>query len=125
MGNYYLAIDGDDVGNELERHILRNDAEALMAFSDHYRQASKWLLDRFEQLPDSKIILTGGDTLLLSLPNATPIELLEKIRQDFNKIAQGNTLSMGVGNTIREAHIALKFAKASGKNQLCNFKDLP
>ena len=123
METIYLAIDGDDVGNQLEYYILRNDEESIVKFSAKYTDALAWLKSEITQLLSAAIILAGGDTLLVSLSSHMSQEHIEAIRQQFEEKAN-STLSMGLGSTIRDAHIALKYAKVSGKNRLCMYEEI-
>lgn len=119
----YLAIDGDDVGNQIEYHILKNEALELTDFSKIYLNAMTWLKQTMLQLNNTEIILSGGDNLLLALPGSIDVSQIENIRLQFSSQVN-STLSMGIGNSLQEAHIALKYAKVSGKNQLCKFEDI-
>ncbi len=112
----YIAVDGDDVGRRLEYYMIINDSTSLTAFSTDFRSSMTWLEDRLIQIFNAKILFSGGDNLLaeISLQNefANPLSTLHlQFTQKSN-----NTLSVGVGSTLREAYFALKIAKASGKN---------
>jgi len=114
----FLAIDGDDVGHKLEYYMLINDQLTLSQFSTAYTNSMNWLEDKLRANFNAKIIFIGGDNLLASLNVDEPDHLsenLEKLRLEFSEKAQ-STLSMGIGKCPREAYLALKLAKASGKN---------
>lgn len=121
----YLAADGDDVGNRLEYYMLVNEIQPLNRFSAKFQSAMSWLEEELTTKLGATIILCGGDTLLATLPsNCCSMEALEAIRIDFEKQQTEDTedaedtctLSVGLGKTPREAYLALKLAKASGKN---------
>ena len=121
----YLAADGDDVGNIIEYHMLRNDLPSLGAFSSKFTRELNKLCDKLCQTLDAEVIFCGGDNLLISFDFASlDHDVLELIRQDFAKYAL-TTITFGLGTTPRNALIALNFAKVSGKNKLEFFSNLP
>lgn len=123
MTEIYLAIDGDDVGHRLEYLMLVNEREALTEFSRIFQAAMDWLENTLTTDYGATIIFSGGDNLLASLyaNNLSP-EILETLRADFANRAR-STLSMGLGENLRQAYFALKLAKTSGKNCIRKFKE--
>ncbi|PMB51817.1 hypothetical protein CEN39_13215 [Fischerella thermalis CCMEE 5201] len=123
----FLAADGDDVGSCIEYYILRNEIEQLSRFSLQYEIAINWLQEILVKKFNASIIFAGGDTLLAVLSQTADVDVfdvIEVIRIDFGKKASGRTLSIGIGSTPQEAHIALKYAKVSGKNRLSLYKEI-
>ncbi len=119
VSELYLAIDGDDVGHRLEYFILTNDSHSLRSFSSTFASAMAWLEQELRSSLGLTLIFSGGDNLLACL-NADSdsndlIDLLERLRNAFAERAE-STLSVGVGGSPREAYLALKLAKASGKD---------
>lgn len=126
MNKVFLAVDGDDVGNYIEYHILRNEIEELHKFSARYNTAIEWMQDELVRRYGAIIALSGGDTILAMIycgEGVLNLHEIEDMRAIFAAKA-GGTISVGIGETPREAHIALKYAKVSGKNMLCQFKDV-
>lgn len=115
MKELYLAIDGDDVGHRLEYFMLVNDRESLADFSALFESAMNWLKDKLINDFGATIIFAGGDNLLASMQSGNQSDALENLRTEFAKRAH-STLSIGLGESIREAYFALKLAKTSGKN---------
>ncbi len=122
MNNIYLSIDGDDVGRKLEYFMLINDSSSLIEFSEKFQKGMFWLEEKLVKDFKGVIIFTGGDNLLVSL-NSDSIINIESLRSDFHQ-RTGSTLSVGFGNSPRQAYFALKLAKTSGKNRVCNFQEI-
>lgn len=119
--NIYIAIDGDDVGNKLEFFILMNHLEQLKSFSELFAESFRWLEDRIIENLNANIIFSGGDNLLADAEdNNELVNKLERFKSDFLR-QSGCSLSIGLGTNTREAYIALKLAKVSGKDQICRF----
>lgn len=121
MGDFYLAVDGDDVGHRLEYYILLNQIEALSDFSGSFESAMTWLVRKLIVEFGAVIVFSGGDNLVARLGSGKPTaEVIDALRSEFSKIAQ-ITLSIGLGGSLREAYLALKLAKVSGKNCVRDF----
>jgi len=119
MGNFFIAVDGDNVGQKLDYYTFINSVDELRSFSQNFLEKMNWLQDELKDKLEAEIIFCGGDNLMVRLPpSVTSRDLLKnmltKIFMDFENV--GNTLSAGIGNSPRDSAIALKFAKSSGKN---------
>lgn len=116
MTTQYLAIDGDDVGRRLEYFTITNNMQDLSEFSTAFKDAMCWLENIITHDLNATIIFSGGDNLLakLQLNDATKISI-DRLRLEFAQRAPA-TLSIGLGDEPRQAYLALKLAKASGKN---------
>jgi GTP cyclohydrolase III len=124
MSIQYLAIDGDDVGHQLEYFVMTNQTQQLADFFITFQSAMSWLEDKLTKELGGTIIFNGGDNLLACLPSVScSPEMLEQLRDDFAKLAR-KTLSVGVGRSSRQAYFALKLAKSSGKNRVERFEEL-
>ncbi len=112
----YLAIDGDDVGHRLEYFILTNDSDSLRGFSATFASAMAWLEQELQSNLGATLIFSGGDNLLACInTDSDPMDLLGELRNEFATRAK-STLSVGIGGSPRQAYLALKLAKASGKD---------
>ena len=116
-GEYlYIAIDGDDVGRRLEYYMIINDSVSLTTFAENFHSSMVWLEDRLIHLFNARILFSGGDNLLAEISSQPEFfHLLSTLHLQFAQKST-NTLSVGVGNSLREAYFALKIVKASGKN---------
>lgn len=118
MDNTFIALDGDNVGQKLEFYMFTNDIEQLKLFSLSFARKMEWLIGTFIKELDAEVIFCGGDNLLVNISKRrNTSDLAEVLKLLFLEFADvGHTVSAGIGNTPREALIALKFAKSSGKN---------
>jgi GTP cyclohydrolase III len=123
MSILYIAIDGDDVGRHLEYLMLVNDIDGITEFSIKYKKAMDWLVQSLIARFEASVVFSGGDNILASLSEEKfTLKDVELIRSKFSKIAD-KTLSIGIGNSAREAYFALKLSKSSGKNCTHDFKE--
>lgn len=119
-----IAIDGDNVGDILELYILDEQIQELENFSHALKNRFQWLVNELCDLLGAKIHLLGGDSILASLEyTQEAIKIIEKLRADFHQ-DKLPTISVGIGNTFREAYLALKYAKLRGKNCLITFEEI-
>jgi hypothetical protein len=121
---YYIAVDGDDVGRSIERLVLTNDCQGLSAFAAKYRSAVHWLTSVLIDSFQGNALLSDGDSVLIEAhAPAFSAHRLTALSEEFAKLS-GHTLSIGIGDTMREAYLALKLAKLSGKNQVRSYTEL-
>jgi hypothetical protein len=120
----YIAVDGDDVGSHLEYLMLMNDIETLAHFAAEYTNAMQQFIATLTNIFRISVIFLGGDSLLLTAESAEfSVNQLETVRTSFAENTR-HTLSIGLGYSAREAYIALKLAKTSGKNCIRRFVEL-
>lgn len=121
---YYIAIDGDDVGRSIERLVLLNDGQGLSDFSAKYRSAIRWLTTVLIDSLQGSALLSDGDSILIEVYTPSySADNLEALSKKFVQLS-GHTVSIGIGDTMRRAYLALKLAKLSGKNQIRYYKEL-
>lgn len=124
MTTLFLAIDGDDVGRALEYLVLQNRVEELAEVSRKFAAATDELSETLVNRFGARIYLAGGDSILASMPSSMDHDdMIEQLRQEATAKA-GFSFSFGIGETPRQAYLALKLAKLSGKNRLCHYMDL-
>lgn len=112
----YIAIDGDHVGARLEKYLLENDERELATFSQDLSSLLDELAEKLKREGYS-IVYLGGDSLLAKKPDFD-LELVADEVQN-TKI----TFSVGIGTSCHDAYIALKYAKASGRNRFVEYQD--
>jgi hypothetical protein len=119
----YLAVDGDDVGKRIELLIVSNQIEMLSVFFNSFQSSMAWLSENIANDFNASIIFSGGDGLLADFPfEELSIEKIENIRDKFSLLSQ-TTISIGIGESPRQAYFALKLAKAMGKNRVEVFRE--
>lgn len=120
----YLSIDGDDIGRRLEYLLLTNQVEALERFSLSFREAFNWLTEKLIEQLNARPIFFGGDNLLAVM------ETRPKLKVELDSLSKGFlnrsecTLSIGLGASPVQSYVALKLAKASGKNRICCYDEV-
>lgn len=114
--NWFLALDGDDIGRHLELHMLTEDADGLRAFASAFEDVLDQLFRRIKDIPSIEVLLRGGDSLLLAMPEAEIKAVLDHIHATVS--GTEFTFSGGYGRTMRDAYLALKLAKATGKDKI-------
>ena len=123
MPERYVAVDGDDIGNRLEYLMLTNKLDELAVFSKSFDQSFGWLGGCFANELQANVIFVGGDNLLaIVVSTDSLLDRLDALRHNFAE-QTGHSLSIGVGGSARQAYIALKLAKVSGKNCICVYKE--
>lgn len=120
----FIAVDGDDIGRSLELYILDNKIAELECFAVSLTRQFEGFSNKLRNHFNAKIHMIGGDSILASCnSNLVDIEQLEKFRIEFSQ--QGlSTISIGIGDTSREAYLALKLAKLRGKNRIITFEEI-
>ena len=118
-GGAYVLADGDDVGAKLELYLLRNDIAGLMLQSERLTAALERVTRHFREHAETKVIFAGGDDLMVHTMNeAVVLDTALADVQAMYRDCCDQTLSVGVGATPRDAHLALRMAKLLGKNQI-------
>ena len=118
----FVTIDGDDIGRRLAACYLSNDVKAL--------ETTRELVDlKTQQISE---LLTGlGYNVLFCAADGVTAHSQDDIVDDLclyqsieNTAGFELAFSVGVGETLREAYVALLFAKSTGKARLCNFRSM-
>ena len=111
---FFLALDGDDVGRRLELCMLTNDLEALREFSSSFDSAMRALVQSACSIDGVELVLFGGDSVMLRVRSDVLQEVLSLARRTTGRF----TFSGGYAPSMREAYLALKLAKSSGKDRI-------
>ena len=108
---YYVYIDGDDIGLGIERSFMENDEASLSQINKDMNSITKGISDYLVDVGFS-ILFLGADGVICKGENINITDLSAFIKETSNKF----TFSIGVGNNLRNAFLALRYAKAIGKN---------
>ncbi len=105
----FISIDGNNIGKRLEQYILSERFDELKSFSDRVSTAVSDL-SRFVIEIGGKVLMSGGDNLLATVPKNECCSL-----KCFFDGIQSRALffSMGIGHNARSSFLALKYAKAT------------
>lgn len=117
--NWFLAIDGDDIGRHLEVYVITENKNKLRELSQEFENLINELFNQIKKNPSIKVLLHGGDSILLEMPRSEIETTVNLIRTTSR--GTSFTFSGGYGKTMRDAYLALKLAKATGKNKIIPF----
>jgi hypothetical protein len=110
---YYYAIDGIEVGKQLERLITHCSDEQISEFSEKIRTHIE-LLSQLLRREGAQIIFETGDGVLAKSQARVDIRTLP--------LKVGSIcFSVGVGGTALEASIAMRLAKSRGDETILEF----
>ncbi|NOU84247.1 mCpol domain-containing protein [Paenibacillus sp. LMG 31460] len=107
----YAYIDGDDIGLKIEKSFMNNDEVSLQKINNDVKDAvnsisNQLIVNGFD------IIFSGADGIICKKQNIGARDLFELIRKYSNDI----NFSMGVGPSLCDVFLALRYAKSNGKN---------
>ena len=118
----FVAIDGDDIGRKLAACYLSNSVNAL--------KATKALVELKTEQISTLLTDLGYEVLFCAADGVTAVSETSQIDDAslYQKIKEtvGDELafSAGVGDSLREAYVALLYAKSTGKARICNFSSI-
>lgn len=123
MSRLYLAIDGDDIGQKITMNYLSNNELGLIGLVSKLHN----IVDSIRILLESKgfsIIFSAADGVVATM-DAEEVDH-ENLYMDIAEISRagGLTFSVGVGNNLREAYIALMYAKSDGKRKIVKYSNV-
>lgn len=107
----YAYIDGDDIGLKIEKSFMENDEFNLGLINNKVKNmveiiTTYLITNRFD------IIFSGADGIICKGDTIEASEILDFIRGNV----EGITFSLGVGDSLRDSYLALRYAKCNGKN---------
>lgn len=114
MNQFYYVLDGDDVGRKFENYIFNNNLKEAIIFSEKIKYIMDKISNNFIE-NGASCSLNAGDSLIFT---STKLINLNKINLIFEDVS----FSMGIGQTILEASLNLKIAKATGKKTYSNLE---
>ncbi|WP_176728814.1 mCpol domain-containing protein [Thermogemmatispora onikobensis] len=104
------GLDGDKIGASIEALFIQNNLEEIREFSQKVTEAIEEIKRQIRGR-QGDIIFCSGDSILFL--GDFDEEWCEQILQRFAELT-GCTASMGVGESLQDAYLGLKLAKASG-----------
>lgn len=111
---WFLALDGDDIGRKLELFMLTNDIESLSTFASAFDSTINSLVQSACGIDGVDLVLFGGDSVMLKVPDSALKSVLNIIKGASGQF----TFSGGYATSMRGAYLALKLAKTSGKDRV-------
>lgn len=117
----YISIDGDDIGKKITSYYLCNDSKKLQRISDDLKDSTQSIAT-YLQNNKFEIIFCAADGVVASIESLIDLKFIFK---NIQKLAPKDiSFSMGVGNSLSEAYIALLAAKSNGKNCMYSYKEV-
>ncbi|RPH48603.1 MAG: mCpol domain-containing protein [Planctomycetota bacterium] len=105
----YVLLDGDRVGEKIDGHYLRNDVHDLYLFARELDDAVARLAASIREIGGT-IYLAGGDNVLGTVEDLNAFLAVF----DTSRPRLPVPFSVGIGEDPRQAHLALRVAKANG-----------
>jgi len=109
----YAYIDGDDIGLRIEKCFMDNDENTLTEINSLINNVIS-LITNYLFTNGSKIIFSGADGIICKSPNLDPSLIHDYINTNSPDI----NFSIGVGESLQDAFLALRYAKSNGKNKV-------
>lgn len=114
----YAYIDGDDIGLKIEKSFMDNNEKKLKEVNDEVKK----IIDKITNyliINKLEIIFSGADGIICKGEKLEIKELLIFIRNESKKL----TFSIGVGETLCDSFLSLRYAKTNGKNIASFYKN--
>ncbi|WP_157368266.1 hypothetical protein [Alloactinosynnema sp. L-07] len=108
-------VDGDDVGASMELPLLELRVADAVRFSRQVSETLDLLVVEASNIAGVKLISHGGDSAIFGLKENS-LGTFEGFLADF-RVRNSFSISCGVGADSRQALLALRLAKSSGKNR--------
>jgi hypothetical protein len=112
------CLDGDNVSVRMEAGLINNEIIQVSQFSSQLTLTLENIRELVTQECGEVAYCAGDNILFLGQFDST---ICEKLLAIFYK-QTGCTASMGIGNTSREAYLALKTAKFEGGGRIVDFQ---
>lgn len=114
----YIYIDGDNIGLKIEQSFLNNDEKDLTAINLIVLNAVSKISTYLEN-KNQQIIFSGADGIISKGTELNINKLLGIVRNAEISL----TFSIGIGDSLRNCYIALRYAKSIGKNIAIVYSD--
>lgn len=107
----YIYIDGDNIGLKIEQSFLNNDELELHKINSKIIDIIKSITDYLNST-NHNIIFSGADGIICKNENLDTLSIIKAIRSFSPEI----TFSIGIGNSLSDSYIALRYAKSLSKD---------
>lgn len=115
-----IKLDFDNVGDYIDFHLYNNNLalaqEATFIIQSIIKTSLNFIKENFTNV---EILVVGADDILFSCQELTKEKL--NILKNFYSSQTPFTISIGVGDDIKESLLNLRIAKVSGKNMFVGF----
>jgi len=107
-------VDGDDVGVGMERELLSRNLTTAVEYSAQMEADMVALTRNLRSVAGVRLMSTGGDSAIFTLPRSSVMLFEQSLSRSRAEL--GYRFSCGYGTDSREAFVALRAAKTTGKN---------
>ena len=107
----YSYIDGDDIGLEIERSFIENNEESLARINNSVCYSIDSIASKLEDCGYS-ILFNGADGIVCKAPSVSASLITGVIIETNTNLH----FSIGIGCSLRDSFLALRYAKSNGKN---------
>ena len=107
----YIYIDGDNIGLKIEQSFLNNREGELTEVNFQVTNAIINITSYLMTLKH-EVLFSGADGIISKGEELDVVELLKIVRE----VEPNLTFSLGIGKSLRDAYVALRYAKSNGKN---------
>lgn len=107
----YIYVDGDNIGLRIEQSFLNNNENELRDINLKVINAVKKISD-YLVTHNHKVIFSGADGIISKGVQIDIANLLKIVRAAENDF----TFSIGIGSSLKDSYVALRYAKSYGKN---------
>ena len=115
----YAYIDGDDIGLKIEKSLITNDEPGLRSVNQAVTEAIQQLTKGLSAL-GCEVIFSGADGIILKAEELK----VESLQSTILAAQSAFRFSVGIGDSLQEAFVALRYAKSNGKNGVAVFKSV-
>jgi hypothetical protein len=120
MNTVFVAIDGDNIGQQVGQSVLHDDPSALAEISQKLT-AGLEAVRQWTEMHQGQVISLGGDEGTLMFQNIEDedafLDEIENLRQIYLQTT-GATMTAGSGSSLSQAGKALLAGKLSGKDMI-------
>ena len=110
----YISIDGDDTGNKIAKSYLENDEVTLARIIKELNSILAQICE-YLKLIEFEIIYCAADGIA-SKGSALDLDAFAQYIKTIGK--PDHTFSVGIGDDLQTSFLALKYAKAVGKERI-------
>lgn len=105
----FAYIDGDNIGLKIEKSFMDNDELSLKCVNNTVKKCIKFITEKL-LATEYEIIFSGADGIICKKEQIDMV-LIKEITQNLDI-----EFSAGIGEDLKGAFLALRYAKANGKN---------
>lgn len=111
----FIAVDGDDIGRRFEEHLANcvysDEVEALCNWGKNIQLSLSAQMLELQEKWDAMFLARTGDGFLASFQ----AEKFSNIKNKFRPRLGIETVTTGIGRTVKDAYLALKLGKARNR----------